>query len=327
MSELEGFSVKFLVAPHVKKSQLLLAGLGIGLMGIYSLDLAQATPRSIGLNVATAPLKIVFPTRGDATDLQRKADAVAVFLAKDLRMPVEAIVADETAAVEALRANRADVAFLNSRSALKAETLANAKLALAEVRENYSGGNTYKSIFVARKDNPLGKKSTRRDSLAQLKGQRIAFTSKTSGSGFIIPSAELVKLGFVKGTDRLESFFSQVSYGGNYAAALQAVLRKQADVAVVSEYTLGKPYITPEEASQLKIIAEIPGVPAHGISIDDDVSPALRNRIVMSMMRLNEPKNNAMFVSLYNSTKLVRVDHDRHLAPMRQALKLVGLVP
>ncbi len=319
--------MNFLVAPLVKKSQLVVAGLAVGLIGIYSFDLAQANSQPAKLSSASAPLKIVFPTRGESTDLQRKADAVAAFLAKDLRMPVEAIVADETAAVEALRSNRADVAFVNSRSALKAETLANAKLALAEVRESYSGGNTYRSIFVARQDNPIAKKGSRRDSLAQLKGKRMAFTSKTSGSGFIIPSAELVKQGFVTGTDRLDSFFSQVAYGGSYSAALQAVLRKQADVAAVSEYTLGKPYITPEEASQLKIIAEIPGVPAHGISIDDDVAPALRNRIVMAMMRLNQPKNNAMFVALYNSTKLVRVDHDRHLSPMREALKRVGLEP
>jgi phosphonate transport system substrate-binding protein len=320
--------VKSTLVLLVKRSQLVQASLVIGLIGIAPLGLAQApSSQAPRLKAATEPLKIVFPTRGDSADLQRKADAVAAFLSKDLRMPVEAIVADETAAVEALRANRADVAFVNSRSALKAETLANAKLALAEVRATYSGGNTYSSIFVARKDNPLVKKGTRRDSLAQLQSKRMVFTSKTSGSGFIIPAAELVKQGFIKGTDRLESFFSQVAYGGNYAAALQAVLRKQADVAVVSEYTLGNPYITPEEASQLKVIAEIPGVPAHGITIDDDVAPALRNRIVMSMMRLNEPKNNGLFVALYNSTKLVRVDHDRHLAPMREALKLVGLEP
>ena len=67
-------------------------------------------------------------------------------------MPVEALVSDNTAAVEALRANRVDVAFLSSRPALKAEQLANARLYLAEVRPNYSGGyliNRFLSFLTA----------------------------------------------------------------------------------------------------------------------------------------------------------------------------------
>jgi ABC-type phosphate/phosphonate transport system substrate-binding protein len=80
-------------------------------------------------------LTIIFPSRSDSTDLQNKANAVAAFLSKELGMPVQAQVGDDTAAVEALRANRADVAFLSSRPALKAEQLANARLYLAEVRQ------------------------------------------------------------------------------------------------------------------------------------------------------------------------------------------------
>lgn len=271
-------------------------------------------------------LRIVLPGRGDTADLQRKANAVAQFLSRDLGMPVEALVADDTAAVEALRANRAEVAFLSSRPALKAEQLANARLYLAEVRPNYSGRHTYNSVFVVPANSPL-KTGSNTQTLQQLRGRRMAFTSPTSGSGFIFPVSELVKLGLVPNRDRLNGFFGQISYGNNYSGALQAVLRGQADVAAVSEYALKPPYITAQEANRLRVLYAIRNVPAHGVAIDDSVPAAMRDRIITSLMKLNQPANNQLLKDLYNSTELVRVNHNTHLQPMRDALQRAGIEP
>lgn len=272
-------------------------------------------------------LRIVFPGRADSGDLQRKANAVGQFLSQELGMPVDALVADDTAAVEALRANRADVAFLSSRPALKAEQLANAKLYLAEVRSNYSGRYTYRSVFVVRKDSPLQSKGTTKQSLEQLRGKKMAFTSPTSGSGFIFPVGELVKQGLVPNRDRLDGFFGQVTYGGSYSGALQALIRGQADVAAVSEYALNPPYITDAEKQQLRVLTGIAGVPAHGVAIDDDVPVVMREKVINALLKLNQPANNKLLKDLYNSTELVRVDHNRHLTPMREALKRAGIEP
>ncbi len=286
-----------------------------------------SNPLGSSLAIAqTQPLKVVFPTRSGTTDLQNKAKAVTTFLSKELQQPVEAVFGDDTAAVEALRANQADVAFLSSRPALKAQQLANARLYLAEVRSNYSGGHTYKSIFVVPKSSSL-KSGKGEATLSQLKGKRITFTSPTSGSGFIFPVAELVSQKLVPDRDRLNGFFGQVTYGGGYDKALQAVLKGQADVAAVSEYTLGAPYITPAEASTLRVLYSISGVPAHGVAIDDDVSAADRQKLIAAMLKLNQPANNQLLRSLYNSTELVEVDHDKHLKPIRDALGRAGMKP
>ena len=275
----------------------------------------------------TNELVVIFPSRSDSTDLQNKANAVAAFLSKQLGVPVKAQIGDDTAAVEALRANRADIAFLSSRPALKAEQLANARLYLAEVRPTYSGKYTYNSVFVVPKNSPLKTQSTAKATLTQLRGKRMAFTSPTSGSGFIFPTGELVKQGLVPNRDRLNDFFGQVTYGGNYSKAIQAVLRGQADVAAVSEYALNPPYITEAEKNQLRILHKIPGVPAHGVAIDDDVPVATRNKIINAMLLLNQPQNNQLLRNLYNSTELVKIDHNRHLAPLRNALQLAGIQP
>jgi phosphonate transport system substrate-binding protein len=268
-------------------------------------------------------LRIAFPTRAGKADLQNDANAVAKFISNAIGKPVEAIVADETAAVEALRANKVDAAFLSSRPAIKAKQLANAQVYLAEIRSNYSGGHTYKSVFVVPSDSQL-KSGQNKATLESLRGKKMAFTSPTSGSGFIFPVGALVKNGLVPNRDRLTGFFGQVTYGGDYSKALQAVLRGQADVAAVSEYALAEPYVTPAESKKLRVLYSISGVPAHGIAIDDSVSPTDRQRLIAAMLQLNQSKNNKLLQNLYNSTKLVEVSGDAHLQPMRDSMKQAG---
>lgn len=280
--------------------------------------------------VTQAPLNrivIVFASRRDTADLEKKVAAVTAFLSKETGLTVEGVVADETAAIEALRANRADVAFLGSRGALKAEQLTGAKMYLAEVRPDYSGGKTYKSVLVVKKDSPLKTLGNEKQTLAQLKGKKMAFASRTSGSGYIIPTSAFVGQGLVASPDDYGKFFGQVVYGDGYSSALQAVLRGQVDVAAVSEYALNPPWITKAEAQQLRVLWSIPGVPAHGIVIDNDVPAATRDKLIKALLELNKAPNNAMFKTLYNSNQLVQVNHDQHLAPMRTALQRAKIEP
>ncbi|MFN4874854.1 MAG: phosphate/phosphite/phosphonate ABC transporter substrate-binding protein, partial [Aphanizomenon sp.] len=301
---------------------------GVVISGFSSIQVAiadhsqnQSGGHLVAQNIKS--LTIVFPSRSDSTDLQNKANNVAAFLSKMVGIPIKAQVGDETAAVEALRANRADVAFLSSRPALKAEQLANSRLYLAEVRKNYSGRYTYNSVFVVPNNSQLKSKNSPKATLEQLRGKTITFTSPTSGSGFIFPVSELVKQGFVPNRDRLDTFFSKVNYGGNYSKALDAVVRGQTDVAVVSEYALFPPYLAAENRDKVRILHKISGVPAHGIAIDDDVPVVIREKLINALLKLNKSENQQLLTNLYNSTELVRVDHDRHLQPMREALKNV----
>ncbi len=280
--------------------------------------------------VAQAPIKeitIAFATRRDTKDLQTKVDQVSAILSKEIGIPVKGAIGDEAASVEALKSNRANVAFLSGRAALKAEQLSGAKMYLAEVRADYSGGKSYNSLFVVPEDSPLKTLADPQQTLEQLRGKRMAFTSRSSGSGFIFPVSELVGLKFVDGPDRLEKFFGKVTYGDGYSSALQAVLRDQADVAVVSEYALLPPWITTEEGKKLRVLHSVPNVPAHGISIDDSVPADMREKLINAFLKLNEPANNELFRSLYNSTQLVKVDHEQHLATMRTAIARAGLKP
>jgi phosphonate transport system substrate-binding protein len=108
---------------------------------------------------------------------------------------------------------------------------------------------------------------------------------------------------------------------------LQAVLRGQSEVAAVSEYALLPPWVTAAEGKRLRVLQKVAGVPAHGIVIDDRIPAPMRERLVNAFMKMNEPANNQLFRSLYNSQRLVKVDHARHLATLRQALQRAKLDP
>jgi phosphonate transport system substrate-binding protein len=304
---------------------MVLSGFGSMKIATANSPVTPAAPRLVAQKMKT--LTIVFPSRSDATDLQNQANKVAAFLSKESGVPIKAQVGDETVAVEALRANRADVAFLSSRAALKAEELANSRLYLAEVRKNYSGRYTYNSIFVVPNNSPLKPQNSSQATLEQLRGKTMTFTSPTSGSGFIFPVGELVKRGFVPNSDRVDNFFGKISYGGNYSKALDAVVRGQSDVAVVSEYALFPPYLAAENRDKLRVLHKISGVPAHGISIDDDVPVIVREKLINAFLKLNKSEHKQLLTSLYNSTELVRIDHNRHLKPVKEALKNVGINP
>jgi phosphonate transport system substrate-binding protein len=290
-------------------------------------ETAKTTKTEVTPIVKATEITIAFATRRETKDLQSKADQVAQILSKEVGMPIKAVVADETASVEALRADRVNVAFVSGRAALKAEQLSGAKMYLAEVRDNYSGGKSYNSTFVVPVDSPLRSLDTPLATLEQLRGKRMAFTSRSSGSGFIFPVSELVGLKLVDGPDRLEQFFGKVTYGDGYSSALQALLRDQADVAVVSEYALLPPWITEEEGKKLRILQPVPNVPAHGISFDDQIPADVREKLINAFLKLNDAENNELFRSLYNSSKLVKVDHDQHLASMKTAIERAGLKP
>ena len=82
-----------------------------------------------------------------------------------------------------------------------------------------------------------------------------------------------------------------------------------------------------KKGDELRVLYKIPGVPAHGIVIDDRVRADQRERLINALLKLNQSENNQLLRGLYNSTELVRVDHNRHLAPVREALQRVGIEP
>ncbi|NBB79165.1 MAG: PhnD/SsuA/transferrin family substrate-binding protein, partial [Verrucomicrobia bacterium] len=103
--------------------------------------------------------------------------AIEAYLSESIDKPVEAIVPISSAVIyEGLKNGSIDIAYLSSTAAAKLVETGDINILLAELID---GQPSYESYWIGRKDAPY-------NSVADLEGKPIAFSSRTSTSGFLI---------------------------------------------------------------------------------------------------------------------------------------------
>ncbi len=132
-------------------------------------------------------------------------------------------VTDYNAAVEAMRADRAQIAWYGGKTYIKAAELANAEAFAAGIRpgEKDAGYFTY---FVVKSNSDIKK-------FSDIKGKILSLNSIGSTSGDLIPQVELAKINL---SITNKNDFKNVFYAGSHDACLLAVLNEQADVCGMS---------------------------------------------------------------------------------------------
>ena len=132
-------------------------------------------------------------------------------------------VTDYNAAVEAMRADRAHIAWYGGKTYIKAAEIANAEAFAAGVRPGEKDAGYY-TYFVVRNESKIKK-------FSEIKGKVLSLNSIGSTSGDLIPQVELAKINlFIKN----KKDFKNVFYAGSHDACLLAVINKKADVCGMS---------------------------------------------------------------------------------------------
>jgi phosphonate transport system substrate-binding protein len=132
-------------------------------------------------------------------------------------------VTDYNAAVEAMRAGRADIAWYGGKTYIKAAEIADAEAFAAGVRPGEKDAGYY-TYFVVKKDSKIKK-------FSDIKGKVLSLNSIGSTSGDLIPQVELVKINL---SVTNENDFENVFYAGSHDACLLAVLNNKSDVCGMS---------------------------------------------------------------------------------------------
>ena len=132
-------------------------------------------------------------------------------------------VTDYNAAVEAMRAGRADIAWYGGKTYIKAAEIAYAEAFAAGVRPGEKNAN-YFTYFVVNKDSKIKK-------ISDIKGKVLSLNSIGSTSGDLIPQVELAKINL---STTNKDHFKNVFYAGSHDACLLAVLNNQSDVCGMS---------------------------------------------------------------------------------------------
>ena len=132
-------------------------------------------------------------------------------------------VTDYNAAVEAMRAGRAHIAWYGGKTYVKAAEIAQAEAFAAGVRPGEKDAGYY-TYFVVKKDSEIKK-------FDDVKGKVLSLNTIGSTSGDLIPQVELSKINLsTKNKDHFENVF----YAGSHDACLLSVINNQADVCGMS---------------------------------------------------------------------------------------------
>jgi phosphonate transport system substrate-binding protein len=134
-------------------------------------------------------------------------------------------VTDYNAAVEAMRAGRADMAWFGAKTYIQAAELADAEAFAAGIAKGDTDPSYY-THFIVPKDSTITEFTKE-----QLKGKSFALNHIGSTSGDLIPRYELMKIGL---DTTNKKHFTFVQYAGSHDAAILAVVNKHIDFAGVS---------------------------------------------------------------------------------------------
>jgi len=132
-------------------------------------------------------------------------------------------VTDYNAAVEAMRAGRAHIAWYGGKTYVKAAEIAQAEAFAAGVRPGEKDAGYY-TYFVVKKDSKLKK-------FNDVKGKVLSLNTIGSTSGDLIPQVELSKINL---STKNKDHFKNVFYAGSHDACLLSVINNQADVCGMS---------------------------------------------------------------------------------------------
>ena len=132
-------------------------------------------------------------------------------------------VTDYNAAVEAMRAGRAHIAWYGGKTYVKAAEIANAEAFAAGVRPGEKDAGYY-TYFVVKKDSNLKE-------FKDVEGKVLSLNTIGSTSGDLIPQVELSKINL---SINNKDHFKKVFYAGSHDACLLAVINNQSDVCGMS---------------------------------------------------------------------------------------------
>lgn len=227
---------------------------------------------------------------------------------------VETIIPISSAVIyEGLRNGSIDVAYLSATAAAKLVEDGIIDLLLAELID---GHPYYESYWITLKESPY-------ESIQDLKGKPIAFSSRTSTSGFLIPVWDLFKQELIDLENGPEGFFGEgnVFYGVGYVSAAERVLEGSAEAAAVSYYVLDKDkHLDEAQRDRLRMLDKQGPVPSHVVVVRKSLNDSDKALIKNTLLNMNSEA-----VELRDQifgAELAPTNSETHLLTISEALEI-----
>jgi len=240
-------------------------------------------------------------------------EALEKHLSAKLNRTVEVLIpSDSSVVVESFRNGTLDLGYLSSTDAARNLDQDTASILLIHLKNEKPH---YQSVWLSLSEKPY-------QSISELAGKPVAFASRSSTSGYLIPSWDLAQKGHIGPERSLTDFFSEVLYGTGYVSAVEKVLSGEVEVAAVSDYVFNgdNKYLSDEQKSRLRIVQQQGPVPSHTLCIRSSISREDAAIIEAALLDMNH-ESPALRDQVFNG-ELVKVEPNEHLRVTREAIEV-----
>jgi phosphonate transport system substrate-binding protein len=252
----------------------------------------------------------------DPEVLRAEKGQLEVVLTGQLGRPVEVIIPLSAPVIlEGFANGTIDLGYLSATDLVNAQARGVADALL--VGEFPDGRTAYDSYWVVRKDAPYA-------SIEELKGRPVAFASRTSTSGFIIPLLDLQRRGLLGEDADPAGFFGagNVFFGVGYVSAIERLLAGEAEAAAVSYYVLDlDKHLSPEQRAGLRMLQRQGPVPSHVLAVRRGLAEGDRAALRGALLALNEAPHTGLRDKVF-TTRLVEADGVAHVASLAEGVAL-----
>ena len=245
------------------------------------------------------------------TELQRKFKPLGEYLEQKLGMKVEFTpVADYPAVVEALAADRVDLAWLGGFTFVQARLKTGNAIPLVQREQDA----VFTSKFIS--SDPAVK------SLADLKGKTFAFGSVSSTSGSLMPRYFMLQEEIVP-----ETFFSRVAFSRAHDATAAWVEAGKVDGGVLNASVWDKLVAAGKvDTSKVHVFATTPTYYDYNWTVRGNLDPALTAKIEQAFLALDpaNPQDKAI-LDLQAATRFIKTNPDNYKG-IEAAARAAGLL-
>lgn len=258
------------------------------------------------LTIAFTPVKPV-----DVGDFQPNAERFAEFLSSEMGITVTTqIPTSYEPIIEGIRFGHIDAAIMDTGPGWLAHSKSGAEVVMAEV----TGGKIYyqATAWVSVDNEDI-------DSIDDVLGKEVSFTSQTGSSGFVRPFGTLVTEGLVTidGDDvialqeAIDNAFESHAFPGSYGGAADLLARGQVEVAFGNDRL--HTYLDEDKRGLIKPAFTIGPVPSHVLVVSPGMSENTKKALIDAMLVLNGDEHNDILYELYEAEAMLPTTTAHHM--------------
>jgi len=242
----------------------------VGLCTILAVTLVACGPTS-----QPSSIRMAFVPSGETQTILTNAEKLVKMMEEKTGYKIEASVPTSYAAVvEAIGANKVDVAWLAPFSYVLAHDRYGAEVVLTVAR---FGSTTYRGQIIVRADSGI-------KTLADLKGKRFAYVDAASTSGHLYPKTMIKAAGY--DPDR---FFIQTIFAGGHDKVVIAVYRGQVDGGAVFDDARTLVVKTlPDIKDQVVVIGKTSPIPNDTVAVRKGLSNDVVTKLTQALVEISQ---------------------------------------